>query len=686
MLAKSRSDSLAKRAALSAPAVFLPRLLLCSTLPRASFLAMLDKLGRLGDATKDRDSLYNGLMYRSSFYERDTSRIGHRRDVAQMLLARLAAYVRLHKVLLQGVPSNISTTFLAWLTKECQSVRNTTIDTKLKKTSNARNELRMAPVTGTSLLSALRNDIDDSIKTMINTDEDTSFHRFRESTRIIETLPSVGKDITAYRTLILDYIKNGQCSFLNECLQCFAADTERMLLTSKISEMIDSTDLSVEILRSYYELKHPHHGLPEIILKWVPRLSCERGKASLWVLIFQYSQSSSNAYLTRRLLSNCLTSWSIQHIITCKEWILTLDHSESIDYEKLAMFLTLCSEQSTAQNDLISEFSYGTSKWIAKDFVLKGTLIAIKSLNQSPKHETKALRRRNCLPSGFTLVFLLTGSGKKQLRSICDLILREHSVLDTESPLRSSLEALFLRLYLNFPYWLDLGSVTARKVLMSASETFAFSWGSWLSSADDKIDDMLHVVANGDIQNMKQLSEMSRKQPLLLLRKLPRLVSILIADATNHGSGRPYQQGTIIGSDSLVQCSAVFHGETLKVIITHWGYTYNEQLWVAFLEVLLLMPQEVLFSSGLKVGLLDLFNVYVMLLSVQFDLLSANKRLRLRTKFDETLVAFRNCNSQGWSKWLISSIEDSQVRHLLLSAKIISTEAAINCSKENQSK
>ena len=119
MLARSRSDFIAKRAALTAPNGFLPRLLLCSGLPRASLQSMIDRLGKLGDQSKDVDKLFSQLLVPSATSQWDIGRLGRRREVSRKLMGRLSAYSRMYN--LSDLEEEISFTFLDWLSKSCGS-------------------------------------------------------------------------------------------------------------------------------------------------------------------------------------------------------------------------------------------------------------------------------------------------------------------------------------------------------------------------------------------------------------------------------------------------------------------------------------------------------------------------------------------------------------------------------------
>ena len=293
MLAKSRSDALAKRAALSAPAGFLPRLLLCSGLPRASLLAMLDKLGRLGDAADDADRLYGSLMAPSALSEWDIGRAGQPyREVARILLGRLSAYLRLHQVSLKGKDSDISTTFLAWLTKECQSNSSTIAQSKARKTIAASSETLSSLAAASSFLSTLQSNLSANARGLDQTASQVGLDGFKLQNLASEPLPPdvSGQDMISARSTIADYVQNDRFIVLDEWLERLISHAERRLLQSQSEDdKIDLTDLSIELLKGFHELKHPSRGTSEAVLEWAPRLSSAAGKPDLWKLVFRNS-------------------------------------------------------------------------------------------------------------------------------------------------------------------------------------------------------------------------------------------------------------------------------------------------------------------------------------------------------------------------------------------------------------
>ena len=260
------------------------------------------------------------------------------------------------------------------------------------------------------------------------------------------------------------------------------------------------------------------------------------------------------------------------------------------------------------------------------------------------------------------------------------MILEELSETNDGRPGNEVFDVLLLRLYLNFPQWMDLGSSESRNVLMRASESFSSSWTNWLSSFDDHIDDLLQSVLTGETKSVKQLADLSRKQPLLIIRKLPIISAILSDDARAYS---PYnRKGFLVAENLSGKRDVTFHGKMSKINILHWGCSYTEPVWASFLDILSSMPPEVLFTCGVKAGLLELLTIYVQLLSVQLQLLSADKTLRLKTKLVEAFTAFKQINGGSWTEWLVADVGDSPMRYLLASCGFISRQEALDCIKK----
>ena len=610
VLAKARSDSLARRAALSAPARYLPRLLLCSGLPRASLLTMIDRLGRLGDSMDKNDDIYLKLLAPSASSEWDAGRVSPRRETARKLLGRISAYLRLNDISLQSKTLDVSTTFLAWLANECRSSNETKpARSKLSKTRTAAAQSLLSVASASTILSTIETGRESSV-TEASTETDGAdlacFKLNEYPADVVRDYETMDEARLFMKSCIQDY----HFVSLDLWLEKLFAKHEKELFKPNANKEIDLTELSVELLAGYQVLEHPQHGATMLLLKWVPRLSRLNGKPDLWRLVFSSRTGWSRSTASSSLLSKCMSLWTMQHVSQCREWIMTLgdDSPSDIDYEQIACFLVSTSQQPSAQIELFTGSSSvsSASEWAtSKEFVTTGTEIALRSLKQSSDGLEKLLYRRNCLPSGFTLVFLLARCGKRQLRSVSDIVLQELSSTENEGIVHEALEVLFLRLYLRHPSWMDLGSAVARTALVGASERQAAHWVDWRSSFDDKLEDMLDAMSSGELRITRALSEVSRKQPLLILRKLPVITSqILEADATMTSNDNSDQRGVVTGQNLSGSREVRFHGRTVKIRVQHWGYSFTEPLWLAFLDVLSSIPREVLFSCGLKVGLL----------------------------------------------------------------------------------
>ena len=228
---------------------------------------------------------------------------------------------------------------------------------------------------------------------------------------------------------------------------------------------------------------------------------------------------------------------------------------------------------------------------------------------------------------------------------------------------------------------MNLGLEKTRLLLMSSSEVHAGDWVSWRSSTDNQLEDMIDSLRSGQLRMAKGLSEFSRKHPLILLRKSPCVVRALELDAEISLKGYDEIRGTVHGRALSGPRDANFMGKRVMVTIRHWGYSYSEPVWVAFLDIITSAPREVLFGCGLSIGLLDILAVYLKLMSVQLPLITTDKSKRIKSKLFEVFDNFQRHNPKGWKKWLAMAIEKGEVRHLLMSCNFITPQQAIDSLK-----
>jgi hypothetical protein len=678
MLAKARSDSIARRAALSAPTEFLPRLLLCSGLPRASLLTMIDRLGRLGEADIPKDVAYIRLLDPSASSEWDIGRVGGRRDISRKLLGRLSAYLRLNEVSSTPGESEVSTTFLDWLSEVCRSNHQ-----KLKKPKQKRGKAAIAVSVSSvaktpSVLSTLfQEELDQGLPNSEFRKESPDLPEFVLMDGAPKTLPDLDDDMASIKSLIGTAVDRKGWRGLDNWLErnIRHLQMKSALLDTDSGCVVD--DIAIQLLESFRGMKHTDEGLQAVILKWVPVLSRSRGKDKLWRLLFSQTDWPP-ASLVDSLLSMCMASWSQQHVSSCCGWIISMSSSEVSGNHSIRMvrFLVATSRQTAVQIESLSEVGMNSShpSWFSSEHsVIAASSMAFECARQESYSETG-------LPSWLALLLLLANGGNKYLTLVCDAVLRQISASETKKD-RGAFQAALLRLYLCHPYKMNLGTAAIRNLLTEAADNHAEVWVNWPSCMDDPLAEMLLAVTTGDLKLAKPLSDVSRKHPLLMLRMIQAMTSFLQGDAIiDNGTGGE-SRGVIRGQSLSGPCEARIAGRTVQVTIRHWGFNYTEPVWAVLLDIVTSIPNEVLFTCSRAVGLLDFFAVYLELLSVQLQLRSADKTARLKGKLSSVFATFKEMNPEEWSEWMGEKIGELEVRHLLMICDFITPEEAIESIK-----
>lgn len=722
MLAKARNDDIARRAALSAPTKFLPRLLLCSGLPRASLVTMIDRLGRLGDSSSDRDSVYRQLLVQSASSDFDSSRLGPRRNVARKLLGRLAAYLRLNSLSLNGGRHSLSSTFLSWLTEECQNQVSKSSKLKAKKHFTDSHQpadalLLRECVSGSSILSRLSME-EATFPDLIETDVKSHVYLPDAHQAAPINVPAIHSDEESMR-------------FLQKSLQ----DGDLRGVEAWLTEGTASADglggdtIATQLLVCFKELSHYDEATVRLLQKWIPPLTESQGGLDFYQHLFgnEKEPSALDAISLR-----CTQVWTSSHVSQLVEWVSSRqeDSEPNVCYNRLAQFLVSASgapsghvdsllDQSTLSN---KSFLQTLSKDQSEGLLVVG-LQAIGEDSRAGETETKLCSRNFLAPSAL-LVLLLAGHSKEATRAVTKGCLTR--CLDLTPNHRLAVYAVLLRLYLWQPKWMDLGQASVRSALIAAAERFPTHWVTWRSMLDDQLENMLDgLVVGGDSRLTRPLSDLSRSHPLLMLRLLPDLQTLLDRDATivdldpmvgRKVHGR-HPSGPIESLD-LNQSSV------LRVTIRHWGYRYTEPLWLALLDVISSIPAEVLYQCGLHLGVPDFLSLYVRLLTVQRMLLwtttttlatatettvhhppppllaTASATLsapstRLSTKVQDCLVAFQRTSPTGWQRWLATPIEaaagnhgncnaeQENVRNALVRSHLLTAEEALDSLQQS---
>jgi hypothetical protein len=681
MLTKSRSDGIARRSALSAPEDYLPRLLLCSGLPRASLLTMVDRLGRLGDASENKDAVYANLL-RSC----DESRydLAQGSDLSRALLGRLSAYFRLYGGLPDCNSSAISTTFLEWLKADCKSK----LDVSPNKVKNRKGKAAVSAsiLTLSSVASAIGNISNGILDALpgadITSNLDLEQLKRNESSDGMASLDLelAEEDI---KTFMVSCLRDNRIRIVDSWIEARLAKAGCAPFHPQSDDLLP-TELAINLLQSFLSLEQQHSDTSTLILKWIPKLTRTSGNSGLWELLFRSTSNEANGITLDSVAAKCLLCWSTLHASQCIDWMLKVgcESGSLLDYQRLVLFLVSACEQPSVQTEAFSEESLNCEWAGSKDFVVATATIGVRSLSLAPTLGDRALRRRNSLPPSLLIFLLVSRCGKKQLRSVCDVLLQKLSTPEMDDALKKRLELILLRIYLCHPTWMDLGSADMRTILMSTAERASRKWTNWRASFDDKIDDMLYTLSLGETRVMPNLADLCRRHPLLILRKLPYMSRLLDEDGALPFSDYKVKRDVITGQDPSGSLEVNFHEhKRVTLRIQHWGYSYLETLWISLLDVLSATPPQVMFTCGPKVGLLEFLGVYVELLSVQMELLVENRTTRLKDKMDDFFAKFRQHGRADWSDWLLSTIDGVEVRHLLVTCSLMSPDEAIGARK-----
>lgn len=661
MLCKARNDSIGKRAALSAPEDFLGRLLLSSGLPRISLLAMMERISKVASSSTDMDSAYRNLLVPSASSEWDIGRVGSSYDVARRLLGRLSAY--LHASTLDETSSG---SFVQWLQKECLTTPSSPKkrSPKILKTGKAK-----APVSVpdfSAVLSSLGGPSDvvnsESIGPAVHVSDLDSLLSSRECTT------EVSGDILVNLTATFSRESPQE---LHDVLEKYSAkdDKDRSPPTAQVT---------THLARQIEELGSKPRWAVTALLRWVPLLSKEVATPDLWCIVFAKQDDLLSLFLDELILL-CIQWWSRTHIQKCTAWIksMTLGQMKNMSARRFSDFLVKTSKLAPPELEVFSETSllntnpeWGTSEAHAAALVKVCIEAAVEFSEKEPGFDG-----RNSPPSWLILLEMLGNRGKKQLAYLTDTLLR-FQIENSESICLPLLDVAILRLYLLLPTWMNVGSSPVRMALLRASEAYASSWVTWRSSLDDILDEAIENVFSGEPRASLVLSEHARKHPLLILRKTANFIAALEEDAGVKDVASE-SRGIVQGRNIAGPAEAFYQGKAIKVHVIHWGYSYTESLWNVVLDIFMGIPKEVIFQCGLKLGFLELLNIFLKLLSVQLHLLTGDATNKLKSKLAEVLKVFGQVNSVGYRAWWGTLIDGYEVRNSLVSCDLLSPQEAI---------
>ncbi|KAL7566998.1 hypothetical protein ACA910_019925 [Epithemia clementina (nom. ined.)] len=650
MLCKARNGEIGKKAALSAPEEFLARLLMSSGLPRASLVAMVDRLGKLGATTEEKDKIYRKLMLPSASSEWDLGRLGKQRDIMQKLMGRMSAYFRTG-----DLDESMSTAFLDWLLKESR-LQEKPKKSSRKKAAIAVEQSSLALRAVSKMFSAIKDPLKhDKTKggQKLEPSYDVSFLSAR--CQEVASIPE-----TEFSSIIKHHLSETKPDDLERAILDRISDKEQKACAGSIA---------TNLLQSVQTFPKRYGWMVEFLMKWVPYLSKHDCTAELKFLLFQTSeQPATPADVMLRLARKCTHVWAEETILDCSDWIMSRDENEihKFSNEQTTLFLLDSLELKL--------------KSIPEQQSRKVCAIALNVLG-SGVYSLDAANERNDIPHSLRLLLNLAGAGKKHFLLVSEMILLRMG--QTPDPTAQHLcGSTLLRLYLLHPQWANTGAAQVRTALLKSAEENEQNWSLWVSKMDDQFDDMLETLALGDSRVVKALSEQSRKYPLLIMRKTRSFIGILKEDASAsvQTTGLPTKvRGSAIGRTS----EAIMYERKMIVKIRYWGFEFCEAIWVGVLEIFCCIPKEVLYFSGQKLGLWSVLECVLQLLLEQLHLTSANATTKIKAKFTEMLTTYVDVNASGYYIWLGNVVDGStQVRNALVSLSMMSPEEAIDSLKK----
>ena len=647
MLCKAPDDLIGKKAALAAPEEFLARLLMSSGLPQAAMMAMVDRLGKLGETTDDKDKLYRKLMLPSASSEWDLGRIGKQREIIQKLLGRMSAYFRTW-----DLDESLSTSFLNWLEREAR------YEQKPKKSSKR----KVAPFRGnyTASLRSISRSFD-TIKGPILSEKKTGKNESEPVSEV--SFFAARTEEEQENTMDLSLLMTSQLKDKNSEI------LDGLILKRALSNETKG-DVAISLLQAVQDVSLAPGWMADSLLKWVPFLCNDDCPSSLKEILFMTSENQAiPRHVFVGIIRKCILTWTRETTLDCLDWILSLEEKRVSEVSSPQTVFFLMSSLENRPTRLSEQ----ESKIVGR--------IALNEVD-SESFDSISASKRNHLPNPIRLLLKLAEGGKKHYLLVGDMIL-ERIGRKPSQQVQDLYCAAFLRLYLLHPQWANTGAAKVRTVLLKAAESSEAFWHCWVSKMDDQLDDLLESLALGDVRVMKSLTEQSRKYPLLILRKSRAFVGILKADACASQPNVSTSPSKVRGNRISRPVEAVMDGRKIVLNIRYWGLEFCEPLWMGVLEIFGSIPKEVLYVSGQKLGLWNLLDCVLQLLLEQLHSTTSNSVSKIKSKVSDMMATYAQVNSPGYYQWLSGVIDGTtEVRNVLVSLSMMSPEDAIESLKK----
>jgi len=636
-----------------APDVFLPRILLCCGLPQSSFLSMIERLDKLGESSTDADKCFSILLAPSTAPDWGVGYNLKRDIITRKLYGRVKAYsCFLDK-------SRRSSEFVQWLANQCQPKGNKTSKGSVKKRTNGhRNASVLNLVTG--IVQTMDTEVP-PLPIPPNGTNSALLHLHQHLSAFDESMASKDAIVCIQNCVINNDIRGAEAVL-------------EMIYAPSLNKHEDFGDLDghdkMKVANELLALLHAsaefQQDLHRIVLRWIPLLT-HGADRSFFTLFFSRCQDTKDISPEIRRTKNslvirCLASWSLDEIKTCQSWVLEQLRTKS-EAPYCAASLLRCflhrSSFSMIGGVFTVEDSTGLNLPHTAIDIQNTELLTTLALSVAEERSKETLASsKNWKTEDWMILLLLIGNQSKEhlARLISTMLVDKYQLSDWADAI---LPRVLLNLYATFPADMNLSDPNIREMLVNASAKLHNEWLEWSTPLDDQVSSAIQNLDITVLPTQQQLViDFIKMYPLFAIKHVSGLLRILKADAmakSRHDIERGRQS---VNYPSLVTNS---DSRLTQVTVLHWGSSFSEPLWVAALDILLSFPEQVLFSCGHHMGLLDILNLYLILFKTQIDVgnFRSSPRTtdissihRTRNKLATVLKAFSSSNYEAFADWV----------------------------------
>jgi len=357
------------------------------------------------------------------------------------------------------------------------------------------------------------------------------------------------------------------------------------------------------------------------------------------------------------------------HISSCQSWILKKVMAEELGSYSTSSLLKCivhkACQLSPCDKPLIFRDNVEDSKFLAIDQQPEAVAAFQLALDGAKcwyqRSEVKIIGgERNLLPDWMVLILFLGNQGKKHLDLITNMLV---DMLPSDKWEGQIIPGTLLRLYSQFPAAMNLNNGKTRQVLVNTAAEMASDWLKWQTIFDERIERMiLNLVIDPNQRQQQMLSDISKRHPLIFCRQIFSMSDALVKDGAVTLLQQDAERSSHVLDDTIPRTIiAQIESNTIKVTISQWGNEFTETLWSSILDILMGLPEEVIFVCGHQMGLPRLLNLYLKLLVTHLfmevtETNSGSGLLRIRGKFLKFANSFYVSNRPSCELWLESEI------------------------------